>query len=223
MYKPCTYTYRYAKMQVFPVEHGLQCRISQSQLACNAKVPVPFQCYLNLQAIYCNSASSRTVSRLQLVCQYLLILLDEATTAVEAKNTKKNILVVCQMCNTLDEFIVCMFRALARCIFSPPPHNNFSYFVKYAVSFLEIPSFSSANPIRQIVFRVCRSALLFWCNRAKSRTLMFHSLLSMFQSKAWTKTSAISLLGSTTGGTLYSGEVLSLEAAVILAFSSATY
>jgi hypothetical protein len=46
----------------------------------------------------------------------------------------------------------------------------------------------------------------------------------MFHSKAWTKTSAISLLGSTTGGTLYSGlgEVLSLEAAVILAFSSST-
>ena len=63
MYKPCIYTYRHAKMQVFPVEHGLQCRISQSQLACNAKVPVPFQCFLNLQAIHCNSASSRTVSR----------------------------------------------------------------------------------------------------------------------------------------------------------------
>ena len=161
MYKPCIYTYRHAKMQVFPVEHGLQCRISQSQLACNAKVPVPFQCLLNLQAIHCNSASSRTVSRLQLVCQYLLILLDEATTAVEAKNTKENILVVCQMCNTLDEFNVCMFRALARCIFSPPPHNNFSYFVKYAVSFLEIPSIGSANPIRQMRFQSLQECLAF--------------------------------------------------------------
>ena len=87
MYKPCIYTYRHAKMQVFPVEHGLQCRISQSQFACNAKVPVPFQCLLILQAIHCNSASSRTVSRLQLVCKYLLILLDEATTAVEASDS----------------------------------------------------------------------------------------------------------------------------------------
>ena len=83
MYKPCIYTYRHAKMQVFPVEHGLQCRISQS----HEKFPIPFQCLLNLQAIHCNSASSRTVSRLQLVCQYLLILLDEATTAVEASDS----------------------------------------------------------------------------------------------------------------------------------------
>ena len=161
MYIPCICTYRHAKMQVFPVEHGLQCRISQSQLAGNAKVPVPFQCLLNLRTIHCNSASCRTVSRLQQVCQHLLILLDEATTAVEAKNTKENILVVCQMCNTLDEFNVSMFRALARCIFSPPPHNKFSYFVKYAVSFLEIPSFSSAHPIRQMRFQSLQECLAF--------------------------------------------------------------
>ena len=115
-------------MQVFPVEHGLQCRISQSQLAGNAKVPVTFQCLLNTQTIHCHSASRRTVTRIQHVCQHLLILLDEATTAVVAKNTEENILVVCQMCNILDEINVSMFRALARCIFSPPPHNNFSYF-----------------------------------------------------------------------------------------------
>ena len=65
------------------------------------------------------------------------------------------------MGTNLDEVYVGMFRALARCIFSPPPHNNFSYFVKYAVSFLEIPSFSSAHPIRQMRFQSLQECLAF--------------------------------------------------------------
>ncbi len=153
-------------MQVFPVEHGLQCRISQSQdsqLAGNAKVRVTLQCLLNLHTINGQRVSRRTVSHIQHVCQHLLILLNEATTAVEAKNTEKNILVACQMCNILDEFsgYVSMFRALARCIFSPPPHNDFTHFMNYAVSLLEIPSFSSAHPIRQMSFQSLQECLAF--------------------------------------------------------------
>ena len=105
-------------MQLFPVEHGLQGRILQSLLAGKARVPVTLQGLLNLHTINGQRASLRTVRHIQHVFQHLLILLNTATAAVVAKNSKENILVS----NILDEFCVCMFRTLARRIFSAPGH-----------------------------------------------------------------------------------------------------
>ena len=110
-------------MQLVPVEHGFQGRIPQSQLAGNAKVLVVLQGLLNLCTIHCQLSCHRSFSHIQHVCQDLLILLQEATAAVVAKNTEEDVLIICQMCNTLDEFYVGMFRSLARNIFCPTGTN----------------------------------------------------------------------------------------------------
>jgi hypothetical protein len=116
-------------MQLVPVEHGFQGRIPQTKLAGDAKVAVTLQDLLNLCTIHCQMSCHRFFSHIQHVCQDLLILLQEATAAVVAKNTEEDVLIVCQMCNILDEFYVGLFRALARSIFCPTPQNDFSYFV----------------------------------------------------------------------------------------------
>ena len=64
------------------------------------------------------------------------------------------------MSNILDEFYVCMFRTLARSIFIPPPHKNFTHSVKYAVTLFKIPSLSSAHPIRQTSRQECLAFLV---------------------------------------------------------------
>ena len=114
-------------MQLVPVEHGFQSRIPQTQLAGNVKVLVTVQGLLNLCTIHCQSSCCRSFSHIQHLCQDLLILLQEAKAAVVAKNAEEDILIVCQMCNILDEFYVGMFRALARSVFCPTPQNYFTY------------------------------------------------------------------------------------------------
>ena len=69
------------------------------------------------------------------------------------QNTQKNILVVGEMCNRLDNVNVCMFWTLAACELTPSPHHQVPDLVKYAMGLLKIPLTLFPRLIRQVLLK----------------------------------------------------------------------
>ena len=98
-------------MQVRTVEHGLQCRVADTQFTRNAEVPITVQSLFYLGLIHFQR------SRLRIICtnhifQHMCVLLDQDATAVIAKNAKENFLIVGQMGHTLYQIDERMLRSL---------------------------------------------------------------------------------------------------------------
>ena len=106
-----SYTYRYAMMQVRTVDHGLQCRVADTQFTRNAEVPVTVQS-LFYHGLIQFHRSSITVVCIKHIFQHLFVLLDKTATAVIAQNAKKNFLIIGQVSHTLYQVDVGMLRSL---------------------------------------------------------------------------------------------------------------
>ncbi len=85
------------------------------------------------------------------VFQHLFILLNKSTAAVIAQNAEENILVVGEVCHTLDQIDMRMLRSLTRCVFGPTPQNDFTHFVQDAVLLFKVPTQSPTHPVRQML------------------------------------------------------------------------
>jgi hypothetical protein len=75
------------------------------------------------------------------------------TPSMVPQNTKKNILVVCEMCNRLKNVNMCMFWTLAACELTPSPHHQVPDLVNYAMCLLKIPLIFFPTLIRQVLFK----------------------------------------------------------------------
>ncbi len=203
-------------MQICPVHHGSKRGIPHTQFAGNAEISVLF--HSSSIQLYCAS-----LTRSNHVFQHLFVLLQQPMAAVIAQNAKEHVLVVCEMRHTLDDIDVRMLRPLARCVFRPSPHDNLAHFVQNTVGLFKVPACAPPTRSGKWVLSISSRDTLFLCNSYKSLTDTFHSRLSIFHSRASRRTSVISLLGSTTGGTLNRGESLSLDPALIFLFSSYTW
>jgi hypothetical protein len=124
-------------MQIFPIHHGQQRRIVHTQFAENAKIFVTIQGLCHSSSIQLKFASLTLPNH---VFQQLFILLQQATAAMIAQNAKKNVLLICEMCQTLENIDVCMLRPLAGCVFRPPSHYNLAHFVQNAVCLFKVPA-----------------------------------------------------------------------------------
>ena len=112
IYCICNVTYRSANVKIPAAEHGLQSRVSHSQLAGNAEVPVTGQSLFNLFLIH-SQCPVITSFFIQHVFEHLFILLDKPSAAMISENAKKYILVVGEVSNTLDQINMSMLRPLA--------------------------------------------------------------------------------------------------------------
>ncbi len=122
--------HQHTLMQIFLVCHGQQRRILHTQFTGNTEISVTSQGPFHSSLIHLNCMSLTLANQ---VFQQLVILLQQSTAAVIAQNAKEHILVVCEMCHTLDDINMHMLRTLARCVFRPPPHHYLAHFVQNAV------------------------------------------------------------------------------------------
>ena len=114
IYCICNVTYRSANVKIPAAEHGLQSRVSHSQLAGNAEVPVTGQSLFNLSSFLIHSQCPVITSIvIEHVFEHLFILLDKPSAAMISENAKKYILVVGEVSNTLDQIDMSMLRPLA--------------------------------------------------------------------------------------------------------------
>ena len=100
-------------MQVRTVDHGLQCRVADTQFTRNADSEVP----ITVQSLFYLGLIQFHRSRITVVCikhifQHLFVLLDKTATAVIAQNAKKNFLIIGQVSHTLYQVDVGMLRSL---------------------------------------------------------------------------------------------------------------
>ena len=188
--------HRLSQMQIFPIYHGPQRRIAHTQFAGNAEISVTSQGLCHSSSIQLKVASLTWPNH---VFQQLFVLLQQPTAAMIAQNAKENVLVVCEMRHTLDNIDVRMLRPLAGCVFRPPPHYNLAHFVQNAVCLFKVPALSPANSVSQMCLEQLKQRHALPVQACRSLTDTFHSRLIIFHSRAATSTSAISLLGSTTG------------------------
>ena len=140
-------SHRHTQMQIFPVDHCPQRRISHSQFARNTEIPVPCQGLFHSILFHLNVARPTWANH---VLQQLFVLLQQSTAAVIAQYAKEHVLVVCEMRDTLDDIDVSMLWTLARCVFRPPPHHYFAHLVQNAVSLFKVPALSPAHSVREM-------------------------------------------------------------------------
>ena len=98
-------SHRHTQMQIFPIDHCPQRRISHSQFARNTEIPVSSQGLFHLSLLHLNVAR---LTRANHVLQQLFVLLQQSTAAVIAQYAKEHVLVVCEMRHTLDDIDVSM-------------------------------------------------------------------------------------------------------------------
>ncbi len=178
----------------------------------------PFNaCYFGLIHVYRAGFRSCIINH---ILQHLFILLDQSTAAVIAQNARKTSLLLVRW-DTLFIKSICACSGPWQEVFSDQPHMMISSTLcKMLWAFSKFHPFAPPTLSGKCSLRASRSPLLNRWSLDRSLTERFHSLLSMFHSNVRTSTSAISLLGSSTSGILYSGE--SRAALLILSFISAT-
>ena len=126
-------------------------------------------------------------------------------------------------CATLLMISMCACSGPWQDVFSDHPHITISRTLcRMLCAFSKFQPCAPPTRSGKCDLSISSKDTLFLCKSCKSLTVTFHSLLIMFHSRASTSTSAISLLGSTTGGTLNRGEFLSFDASQIFWFNSYT-
>ena len=203
-------------MQVLSVQYGLQNRVADPQLTSDRAATLKFLSLDNACSIFLWSIAT---------CLASPALASSMSSSIfsycwTSRMQRKTFLLFVRWATLLSKSIWACSGPWHE-VFSDHPYVTISRTLcKMLCAFSKFHSLALPTLSGKCLLRASSRPLLKMCSSCKSLTERFHSLFNIFHSKDLTRTSAISLLGSSTSGSLYKAEVLG--AARILLLISAT-